>query len=97
MASKKKVSSFSLSRNLAISREGIVSYFLCISFVSGLESRGLSKLFIVNTKGLLKLILHFLNVLIVSANFEFFIGRLITDIFVHSTIPLFFLPLSRNQ
>ena len=37
----------------------IVSYFLCISIVSGLESRGLSKLFIVNAKGLLKLILHF--------------------------------------
>ena len=31
----------------------------CISIVSGLESRGLSKLFIVNAKGLLKLILHF--------------------------------------
>ena len=37
----------------------IVSYFLCISIVSGLESRGLSKLFIVNAMGLLKLILHF--------------------------------------
>ena len=36
-----------------------VSYFLCICIVSGLESRGLSKLFIVNAKGLLKLILHF--------------------------------------
>ena len=31
----------------------------CISIVSGLESRGLSKLFIVNAKGLLKLVLHF--------------------------------------
>ena len=32
---------------------GTVSYFLCISIVSGLESRGLSKLFIVKAKGLL--------------------------------------------
>ena len=47
----------------------IVSYFVCISFVSGLESKGLSKLFIVNTKDLLKSILHFLNVLIISTNF----------------------------
>ena len=97
MASKKVIRMIGTRENLYDWYNCIVSYFLCISFVSGLESRGLSKLFIVNTKGLLKLILHFLNVLIVSANFEFFIGRLIKDIFVHSTIPLFFLPLSRNQ
>ena len=30
-----------------------VSYFLCICIVSGLESRGLSKLFIIEAKGLL--------------------------------------------
>ena len=53
----------------------IVSYFLCISIVSGLESRGLSKLFIVNAKGLLKLILHFFLTYsyFLHSFFEFFI------------------------
>ena len=40
-------------------KKSIISYFLYISFVSSLESRDLSKLFNFNTKGLLKLILHF--------------------------------------
>ena len=47
----------------------------CISIVSGLESRGLSKLFIVNAKGLLKLILHFFLTYsyFLHSFFEFFI------------------------
>ena len=53
VASKKR--SWKIWKGLVIASRlpsvSIVSYFLCISFVSGLESRGLSKLFIVNTRG----------------------------------------------
>ena len=52
VASKKR--SWKIWKGLVIALRlpsvSIVSYFLCISFVSGLESRGLSKLFIVNTR-----------------------------------------------
>ena len=54
VASKKR--SWKISKGpviaLRLPSVSIVSYFLCISFVSGLESRGLSKLFIDNNKGL---------------------------------------------
>ena len=59
-----------------------------------MESRGLSKLFIVNTKDLLKSILHFLNVLIISTNFwvlyRTIYNRYICSLYyflVHFTIP----------
>ena len=69
VASKKVIRMIGTRENLYDWYNCIVSYFLCISFVSGLESRGSSKLFIVSPKGLLKLILHFFNVLIISTNF----------------------------
>ena len=59
MTSKKGFRKILSSKIGIIIGVGIISYLLCISIVSGLESRGLSKLFIVNAKDLLKLISHF--------------------------------------
>ena len=53
MTSKKGFRKILSSKIGIIIGVGIISYLLCISIVSGLESRGFSKLFIVKAKGFL--------------------------------------------
>ena len=59
VTSKKGFMLFAITLYVRILCGGYRFILFCISIVSGLESRGLIKLFIVDTKGLLKLILHF--------------------------------------